>query len=91
MQPVELLNALKQVGVFLLPSERDAAFVDVIPKEPDTERAMCNDVASLAGSHLIASSKWTQFVKVGIKFGQPSCNILTQEVLPLEHCRHASQ
>jgi hypothetical protein len=66
MQPVELLNALKEVGVFLAPTERDAAFVDVTPKDCDTERAMCNDVASLAGSHLVASSKWTQFVKVGL-------------------------
>ena len=64
MQPVELLAALARVGMFLTPAERDAEAADVVVKDFATERAMCHDVASLAGSHLIASSKWTQYVEV---------------------------
>ena len=66
MQPRQLLYALKRTGMFLMPEDRDAPFADVVPKEESVERLMCAEVASLAGSHLIASSKWTQYVEVRI-------------------------
>jgi hypothetical protein len=62
MQPIALLRELKAVGVCLMPCDADASIVDMELKMPDVERAMCTDVASLAGSHVIASSKWTQYV-----------------------------
>jgi hypothetical protein len=64
MQPIALLRELQVVGVCLMPRDADATTADVDLKELDVERAMCTDVASLAGSHLIASSKWTQYVGV---------------------------
>lgn len=65
-QPVALLRELQAVGVCLMPREADASTADVELKNHDVERAMCTDVASLAGSHVIASSKWTQYVGVCI-------------------------
>lgn len=64
LQPRELLARLKRTGLFLLPEDRDAALVNLVAKDIDTEAAMCADVASLAASHLVASSKWTQYVDV---------------------------
>lgn len=64
MQPIELLRELQAVGACLMARDADAPTVDVDLKVHDVERAMCTDVASLAGSHVIASSKWTQYVGV---------------------------
>lgn len=64
MQPIALLRELQAVGVCLMPREADAPTADVDLKIHEVERAMCADVASLAGSHVIASSKWTQYVGV---------------------------
>lgn len=64
MQPIALLRELKAVGVCLMPRDADASKADVDLKTDEVERAMCTDVASLAGSHVIASSKWTQYVGV---------------------------
>jgi hypothetical protein len=64
MQPMELLSEMKRVGMFLMPCERDASFADMCVKDEAVERVMCADVATLAASHLIASSKWTQYVGV---------------------------
>lgn len=63
-QPLELLRALKDLGVCLLPTSEDAERVDVEEKELAVEQSMCEGVAMLAGSHIIASSKWTQYVGV---------------------------
>lgn len=63
-QPLELLRALQRLGMFLLPTAVDAPRVDVEEKELAVERVMCEGVAMLAGSHIIASSKWTQYVGV---------------------------
>lgn len=64
MQPVALLRALSQRGLHLMPEDRDAPHVALVPKDADMERAMCQDIALLAGSHLIASSAWSQHVGV---------------------------
>lgn len=63
-QPLELLRALQNLGVFLLPTAADAPRVDVELKDLAVEQAMCDGIAMLAGSHIIASSKWTQYVGV---------------------------
>jgi hypothetical protein len=62
--PMELLMRLRCLGMNLLPEDRDAAYLEVEPKDAGVEQAMCNDIALLAGSHLIASSSWTQYVQV---------------------------
>jgi hypothetical protein len=66
MQPVELLQALSQRGLHLMPEDRDAPFVKLVPKDRRVERCMCEDISLLAGSHLIASSAWSHHVKVRI-------------------------
>jgi hypothetical protein len=64
MAPVALLMQLRHFGWNLLPENRDAAFLTVNPKDTSVERAMCDDVAQMAGTHLIASSSWSQYVQV---------------------------
>jgi hypothetical protein len=80
MQPIALLRELKAVGVCLMPCDADASIVDMDLKMPDVERAMCTDVASLAGSHVIASSKWTQYVGVRIT-PRPRCLFVAFQML----------
>ncbi|KXZ46913.1 hypothetical protein GPECTOR_39g407 [Gonium pectorale] len=60
MQPLELLQALSDRGLHVLPEDRDAEVAGVVAKERETEEAMCNDVALLGGAFLLASSRWNQ-------------------------------
>eukprot|EP00892_Ulva_mutabilis_P007015 jgi/Ulvmu1/4686/UM002_0417.1 len=77
-RPLALLRALQKLGMFLLPTAADAPRVDVEEKDKDVERAMCEDVAALAGSHIVASSKWTQYV------GEQECICRLSEVTDWE-------
>ncbi|GLC60963.1 hypothetical protein PLESTB_001700500 [Pleodorina starrii] len=60
MPPLDLLQALSDRGVHLLPEDRDAAAAGVVAKERPTEEAMCKDLALLGGTFLLASSRWNQ-------------------------------
>ncbi|GIL57326.1 hypothetical protein Vafri_12587 [Volvox africanus] len=60
MPPLDLLQALSDRGLHLLPEDRDAVAAGVTAKERSTEEAMCKDLALLGGVFLIASSRWNQ-------------------------------
>nr|ACN22074.1 inner dynein arm I1 intermediate chain IC97 [Chlamydomonas reinhardtii]ACN22075.1 inner dynein arm I1 intermediate chain IC97 [Chlamydomonas reinhardtii] len=60
MPPLDLLQALSDRGLHLLPEDRDAEAAGVTAKARDTEEAMCRDLALLGGVFLMASSRWNQ-------------------------------
>ncbi|KAG2431165.1 hypothetical protein HXX76_009694 [Chlamydomonas incerta] len=60
MAPLDLLQALSDRGLHLLPEDRDAEPAGVIAKERGTEEAMCRDLALLGSVFLMASSRWNQ-------------------------------
>ncbi|EFJ46480.1 hypothetical protein VOLCADRAFT_92992 [Volvox carteri f. nagariensis] len=60
MPPLDLLQALSDRGLHLLPEDRDAPAAGVKAKERATEEAMCKDLALLGGVFLLASSRWNQ-------------------------------
>ncbi|KAG2448008.1 hypothetical protein HYH02_007036 [Chlamydomonas schloesseri] len=60
MPPLDLLQALSDRGLHLLPEDRDAEAAGVTAKERPTEEAMCRDLALLGGVFLMASSRWNQ-------------------------------
>lgn len=62
MPPLELLTALSDRGLHLLPEDRDAPRAGVAAKDKATEEAMARDMALLGGVFLMASSKWNQSV-----------------------------
>lgn len=58
LDPLGLLCSLRRLGWNLMPEGRDADLAHASLKDDAVERAMCDDVAQLAGSHLLASSTW---------------------------------
>lgn len=55
-----LLFELMQLGVYLVPQLRDAGPAGLGMKAPEVARAMCDDVALLASTHLIMGSRWNK-------------------------------
>ncbi|KAL3158441.1 hypothetical protein ABBQ38_010675 [Trebouxia sp. C0009 RCD-2024] len=55
-----LLFELMQLGVYLVPQLRDAGPAGLGLKAPEVARAMCDDVALLASTHLITGSRWNK-------------------------------
>ncbi|KAG2486777.1 hypothetical protein HYH03_014576 [Edaphochlamys debaryana] len=60
MAPLELLQALSDRGLHLLPEDRDAGAAGLVAKDWGAEEAMCRDLALLGGTFLMASSRWNQ-------------------------------
>ena len=54
----ELLSALKECGLNLMPVDEDADFTDLTPKDKDVEYGACEEIASICSSFLISASKW---------------------------------
>ena len=59
--PRELFRHLAELGLNLLPEERDATLSGVVTKELDAEEAFCFDMGLLSMNFLIASSKFNQY------------------------------
>ncbi|XRB02501.1 cancer susceptibility candidate protein 1 [Pycnococcus provasolii] len=59
--PRELLRYLSELGIYLLPEERDATFAGCVTKELDAEEAFCFDLGLLSLNYLLASSKFNQY------------------------------
>ena len=72
--PFVLLNRLSECGVHLMPEDRDCFFCEVDRKEPDLEAAFCADLALLAPSFMLASSKWNKDI------GKRDCMVRFAEV-----------
>ena len=68
-----LLYNLQQIGVNLVPQAADAAYAGVAPKDAAVEKLMCADLATLAPSYLIASSKWNAGATAAIPEDDGDC------------------
>ncbi|QDZ17620.1 axonemal protein [Chloropicon primus] len=66
MNSRELLNALKECGLNLLPVDEDGEFTELTPKDKEVEYGVCEEMASICRSFLISSSKWNKEAGSGV-------------------------
>ncbi|CAG9462199.1 unnamed protein product [Pedinophyceae sp. YPF-701] len=77
--PRQLLLLLSRAGLHLLPEERDAEFVEGVEiKDPEVERAMCEDLALLCGAFIVGSSRWNKVA------GKDRCMARASEIVDWE-------
>lgn len=62
----DLLKALKDRGLNLLPRDEDAEFAGITTKDRDVEYGACEEIASVCRSFLVSSSKWNQEAGGGV-------------------------
>lgn len=81
MAPRALLHRLQQIGLNLMPLDKDSAYVETVPKSAEVEALACNDVAMLADGFMVASSKWNNGT------GETTCLYRVSEVLDFGRTR----
>ena len=81
MGPRALLHRLQQIGLNLMPLDKDSAYVETGLKSAEVEALACNGVAMLADGFLVASSKWNKGT------GETTCLYRVSEVLDFGRTR----
>lgn len=80
LAPSELLYRLQRSGVWVSPSKADAELAGTSGKHPSVESLACRDASLLAGTFMLASSRWNNSV------GQWDCLLRIAEVADFDFC-----